>query len=263
MWFLQIIVSASFIFLLFGIIVQFLGYNDELNFEPDDQDMVYPMLVASVFGIMFPGLGFWLSIDSKVSIIITSLIAIICAVFLFFGKKDKESKYIIDEKKSRNKKYDEKLKQLTNEGWIKGDIPNDLFGKSQIIISPYGKKTKLYKLSIDSKFDNYQMIKFKKSNWISFTRKLLEQEKMFSFATRLSFNETMYFKSFIVVPKLVKGAKIFYDYGDNLFHNESDQRVFMGNFESSIPANSDIEVRNGKIEKIKMNIWTTKSKDLI
>ena len=263
MWILQIIVTASFIFLLFGIINQFLGYNDELNFEPDDQDMVYPMLLASVFGILIPGISFWFYIDSKLSIIISSLIAIICAVFLFFGKKDKESKYIIDEKKSRNKKYDEKLKQLTNEGWIKGDIPNDLFGKSQIIISPYGKKTKLYKLSIDSKFDNYQMIKFKKSNWISFTVKLLEQEKMFSFATRLSFNETMYFKSFIVVPKLVKGAKIFYDYGDNLFHNESDQRVFMGNFESSIPANSDIEVRNGKIEKIKMNIWTTKSKDLI
>jgi hypothetical protein len=256
MWFWQILVLVLFLFIVFGFVCLLLGYNDELNFEPDDQDMLYPMLVASTFGILFPGMGFLLEKDSKLSLIITFLIFIFCAVFLLFFKKDKGSQDIINGKKARNDKYKNKLKQLTNGGWLIGDILNYSYGKSQIIISPFGKKTKLYKLSLESKFDSYQMIKFKKSNWISFATKSLEHEY------GMGFDETVLFESFfVVVPKLVKGANIYYDYGDGLFHKEFDQKVFMGNFETS--NNCNVEVRNGKIVKIEKNIWLPKSKNII
>ena len=213
------------------------------------------MLVASVCGILFPGIGSFLYMDSILSVIISSLIAIFSIVFLLFFKKDKGSQQINDEKKSRNKEYLKKLKELTSSGWLVGDIPNS-YGSSKIITSPFGEKTRLYKLSLKSKFDSYQMIKFRKSNWISFTEKSLEN----IFGTS-SFNETSLFKSFVVVPKLVEGAIIYYDYNDGLFHNELDQKVFKGNFETS--DNCSIEVRNGKIVKIEKNIWIPKAKNRI
>ena len=255
MWFWQILVLVLFLFIVFGFVCLLLGYNDELNFEPDDQDMVYPMLVASTFGILFPGMGFLLEKDSKLSLIITFLIFIFCAVFLLFFKRDKGSQEISDEKKSRNKKYLKKLKELTSGGWLVGDIPNS-YGSSKIITSPFGEKTRLYKLSLNSKFDSYQMIKFTKSNWISFTEKSLEN----IYGTP-RFNETSLFEFFVVVPELVKGAIIYYDYNDGLFHNELDQKVFKGNFETS--NNCSVEVRNGKIVKIEKNIWLPKSKNII
>ena len=82
MWFLQIIVLGVFLFVVFGIVCQLLGYNDELNHEPDDQDMIYPILVASIFGFLFPGIGFFVYMDSKLSIIISSLIAIYLLFYL-------------------------------------------------------------------------------------------------------------------------------------------------------------------------------------
>tara|TARA_B100001094_G_C18103489_1_gene757091 strand:+ start:375 stop:1142 length:768 start_codon:yes stop_codon:yes gene_type:complete len=255
MWFLQIIALGVFLFVVFGIICYLLGYNDELNFEPDDQDMIYPMLVASIFGFLFPGMGFFLYMDSKLSILISSLIAIFSSIILLFFKKDKGSQEISDEKKSRNKKYLKKLKELTSGGWLVGDIPNS-YGSSKIITSPFGKKTRLYKLSLNSKFDSYQMIKFIKSNWISFTEKSLEN----IYGTP-RFNETSLFEFFVVVPELVKGAIIYYDYNDGLFHNELDQKVFKGDFETS--NNCSVEVRNGKIVKIEKNIWIAKAKNVI
>ena len=255
MWSLQILVLGVFLFVVFGIICQLLGYNDELNFEHSDYDMVYPMLVASVIGIVFPGMGFFLNMDSILCMIISCLIALICVVFLFLFKMDNKSQKIIDEKKTRVKKYQTKLKELINAGWLVGDIPNS-YGSSKIITSPFGEKTRLYKLSLNSKFDSYQMIKFRKSNWISFTEKSLE-----NIYGTTRFNETSLFESFIAVPKLVKGAIIYYNYDDGLFHNELDQKVFKGNFETS--NNCSVEVRNGKIVKIEKNIWIAKAKNII
>lgn len=264
MWFLQIIVLGVFLFVVFGIVCQLLGYNDELNYEPDDQDMIYPILVASIFGFLFPGIGFFVYMDSKLNIIISSLIVIFSIVFLLFFKKDKVTQEINDEKKLRNKKYHKKIKELTSGGWLVGNIPNDKHGKSIIITDAFGQKTNLYKLYIYSKFDSYESITFKTAKWISLGQTLLENQ----FQNLLNCpypelkSELKYQlgESFVVVPKLILGANIYND-SDGLFHNEIYQKVNMGNFETY--NNFIIEVRDGKIVKIEKNIWISKAKNII
>lgn len=270
MWFLQFIVSCVFFLFTFFITIQLLGYNDELNFEHDTQDFIYPILVASIFGFLIPGIGFFLNMDSKLNIIIGSLIAIFSIIFLLFFKKDKGSQKIYDEKKLRNKKYLKKLKELTSDGWLVGDVPNDKHGKSIIITDAFGQKTNLYKLSIYSKFDSYESITFKTAKWISHGQTLLESQfqnllnypyPVGTYPTELK-SELKYKhgESFVVVPKLILGANIYYN-SDGLFHNEIYHEINMGNFETY--NNFIIEVRNGKIVKIEKNIWIAKAKNII
>lgn len=252
-------------FLLFCVINEIMGYNNELNFKYDNDDLILPVLISFFLSLIFSGLVFANYFDNKI-ILCLALIIFLTGLYhqLFYKRSLKAEQFRTIDRKERLKAFNKKLKQFYSEGWLPEELPENKFGLSKELISPYGEITKIHKLHLKSKFEKHKIIKFTRAEWTSywqhlFTIKYDEELKKnidpLLFIPFIPPKNKISTVDILATPNLSLGSR-FYDYSSDKYFNSDAQLVFEGNFDTF--DKKRIVLKGGYVVKIEKNIWERK-----
>jgi len=167
MWLIEIIFIVPLWFICFGIINQYLGYNDDFNFQKTDEDLIYPIFFSSILSLFFSALRFYFS-EQILSVLISSAVTIISFLAMIkFKLAKKNSLSIVRFEKDKNERFfnfNQKLKELKKEGWMSGKIHSGKEGKEIKIIDPNGNEKYLHVFTLSSKFEKFEKLDLKSWN---------------------------------------------------------------------------------------------------